>query len=68
MVWIPIFTWIGVLVFAAVILGFCAYELAWKARRLQADLAAFTELGARAQRLQVEVAATQARAARLNAG
>ena len=30
--------WIGAVVLAAVVLGFCAYELTWKSKRLTADL------------------------------
>ena len=37
--WIPIAAWAGALVFAAVVLAFCLYEVSWKARRLQTDLA-----------------------------
>lgn len=37
--WIPIAAWAGALVFAAVVLAFCLYEVSWKARRLQGDLA-----------------------------
>ena len=66
--WVPIGAWIGVSVFAIVILGFCAYELSWKVRRLKADLAAFTELGARAKQLQVDAAALQQRLARTTSG
>ena len=39
MIWIPIAAWAGAVLFAAVVLGFCAYEVVWKARRLQSDLA-----------------------------
>ena len=39
MLWIPIAAWAGAVLFAAVVLGFCAYEIVWKARRLQSDLA-----------------------------
>ena len=68
MQWAPIGAWIGVAAFAVVILGFCAYELSWKARRLKGDLAAFMELGARAQQLQVEAATLQERLARTKSG
>jgi hypothetical protein len=36
--WIAIIAWLAAVVVAAVVLGFCAYELVWKARRLRADL------------------------------
>lgn len=66
--WLPIGAWMGVSVFAVVILGFCAYELSWKARRLKADFDAFTELGARAQQLQVDAAALAERLSRTTSG
>lgn len=50
MIWIPLGAWIGALVIGVVILGFCGYEIAWKSRRLQADL---RELGALAGQLTV---------------
>jgi len=33
-----ILAWAGAVVVALAILGFCAYELVWKTRRLQSDL------------------------------
>jgi hypothetical protein len=59
--WVPWVAWAGVVVLAAVVLGFCAYEVAWKARRLQRDLGALIALGARARELQADVAAVQQR-------
>ena len=38
MIWVPIAAWAGAVLFAVVVLGFCAYEIVWKARRLQSDL------------------------------
>ncbi len=40
MPWIAVIAWLAAVVVALVILGFCAYELVWKARRLRADLQA----------------------------
>jgi hypothetical protein len=37
--WIPLLAWAGAVVVALVVLGFCAYEIVWKANRLRADLA-----------------------------
>lgn len=68
MQWVVIGAWIGVLVFAAVIIGFCAYELIWKARRLRRDLASFLEVGGRAQQLRAEAVAVQQRLARTTSG
>jgi hypothetical protein len=36
--WLPWVAWAGAVVFAAIALGFCAYELTWKAKRLRGDL------------------------------
>jgi len=36
--WIPLAAWLAGLVIALVVLGFCAYEIIWKTRRLQRDL------------------------------
>jgi membrane-anchored protein YejM (alkaline phosphatase superfamily) len=66
--WIALFAWIGVVVFAVIVLGFCAYELVWKSHRLQRDLATLVALGERAQRLQADVTAAQQRLTRLSAG
>lgn len=38
MAWIPIAAWLGALAVAAVVLGYCGYEIVWKTRRLRADL------------------------------
>ncbi len=39
MVWIPIGAWIFAALLLIVILGYCAYEISWKAKRLRGDLA-----------------------------
>ncbi|MCU1655369.1 MAG: hypothetical protein JWO57_25 [Pseudonocardiales bacterium] len=62
--WIAVIAWSAAVVVAAVVLGFCAYELHWKARRLQSDLRRLLELNARLGGLQGEVAAAQERLAR----
>jgi outer membrane murein-binding lipoprotein Lpp len=36
--WIPIIAWLAAAVVAVVVLGFCAYELRWKVRRVRTDL------------------------------
>ena len=58
---VVLFTWIGAVVFAAVILGFCAYELSWKSKRLQGDLGKLSSLSTQLTELQGEVAAAQSR-------
>ena len=61
MEWIPIGAWIGAAVVAVVVLGFCAYELSWKARRLRRDLAQLQELNGQLVDVQGGISAAQAR-------
>jgi hypothetical protein len=62
--WIPVVAWLAAAAFAVVVLGFCAYEIVWKARRLQTDLDRLRTLGESLRRLQDDVAAAQQRLAR----
>jgi outer membrane murein-binding lipoprotein Lpp len=62
--WIPLLVWLGAVVFALVVLGFCAYEIVWKARRLQSDVQRLMALGVALQELQSDVVAAQQRLAR----
>jgi hypothetical protein len=62
-VWIPLGAWIGALVLAVVVLGFCAYEIVWKAKRLQADLIRLQTLNEQVAPLQARLAEAQARIA-----
>jgi len=62
--WIPLFAWIGAVVIAAVVLGFCAYELFWKMRRLRNDMQALQGVGIDLAQLQDHVAAAAQRLAR----
>lgn len=52
MIWIPIAAWAGAVLFAVVVLGFCTYEIVWKARRLQSDLARLQQTQASAMTLR----------------
>lgn len=61
MAWIPIIAWLAALVVAAVVLGFCAYEVTWKAKRLQRDLRALQGLNEQAQVLRGQLVETQER-------
>lgn len=61
---IAVIAWIVAAALAVVVLGFCAYELRWKARRLQDDLAGLAALEEQAEAVQRELAAVQDRAAR----
>ncbi len=60
----PIIAWVAALVLAAVILSFCGYEVWWKARRLQADLARLQALDERLRQLQADIDDAHARALR----
>lgn len=61
--WIPVAAWAAAAVVALVVLGFCAYELAWKSKRLRGDLRELQELAGRAQLLRSDLAAVQERIA-----
>ena len=63
MSWVPIGAWIAAAVVTVVLLGFCAYEISWKAKRLQADLRKLQALNAQLAQLQAELVATQQRVA-----
>jgi hypothetical protein len=61
--WVVGGVWIGAVVLAALVLGFSAYELTWKADRLRRDLARLTGLSDDVTALQGELAAAQQRLA-----
>jgi hypothetical protein len=61
---IPVIAWIAAVVFAVVVLGFCCYEVTWKARRLRRDIGRLQVQGERADSLQRDIAAVQDRLAR----
>jgi hypothetical protein len=61
--WIPLGAWIGALVIGIVVLGFCGYEIAWKSRRLQADLRELGALAAQLAALRDDALAAQQRLA-----
>jgi hypothetical protein len=65
---IAVTAWIVAFVLAIVVLAFCAYEIVWKSRRLQADLAKLQEVALQLQGMQTEVAAVQSRLAGTDAG
>lgn len=63
MTWVPIAAWIAAAVVAAVVLGYCAYEIIWKAKRLRSDLAELQALAGQAQELQQRLSDAQERLA-----
>ena len=63
MLWIPLGAWIAALAIGVVVLAFCGYEIAWKSRRLQADLRDLGTLAAQLTALRDEALATQQRLA-----
>lgn len=63
MAWIPITAWIVAVVVALVLLGFCAYEINWKAKRLQRDIGELNAVADELQELRGRLADTQERLA-----
>jgi hypothetical protein len=63
MVWVPVAAWCFAAVVALVVLGFCGYEVAWKARRLQRDVRRLQDVAAQLPDLQRELATAQQRIA-----
>ena len=63
MVWIPIAAWGAAVLVAAVVLGFCAYEIVWKAKRLRTDLTQLQLMAEQVTDLRSQLAAAQERLA-----
>lgn len=63
MIWVPIGAWIAAVVVMLVVLGFCAYEIIWKARRLQRDLGTLQALNDQVADLRAQITAAQQRVA-----
>jgi Tfp pilus assembly protein PilN len=61
--WVPLAAWGAAAVVALVVLGFCAYEINWKTKRLQGDLRKLQSLNGRLAELQAKVVAAQQRVA-----
>ena len=59
--WIPVIAWIAAAVVAVVVLGFFAYELIWKTKRLQRDVAQLQTLTAQLDSMQHSLAAVSER-------
>jgi type VI protein secretion system component VasK len=60
---IGVLAWAAAAGFALLVLGFCAWELFWRARRLQGDLAEVRDMAVQAGTLRGELAAAQRRLA-----
>lgn len=66
--WLVLGVWIGVLVVAVIVLGFCGYELYWKLRRLRGDIARLDETAEKLRLLQRRAAVIAGEAAQLRSG
>jgi hypothetical protein len=60
-IWIPVAAWIVAVAVAAVVLGFAAYEIWWKAGRLRGDLRRLTALGEELTAVQRDLVAARQR-------
>lgn len=61
--WIPLAAWVAAAAIAVVVLGFGAYEIAWKSKRLRSDVGELLTLGVQLSELQGSIAAVQQRVA-----
>lgn len=61
MQWIPIAAWGAAVLVAVVLLGYCAYEIVWKAKRLRGDLARLRSSVDQLAELRGRLAETQQR-------
>jgi hypothetical protein len=62
-IWVPIGAWCAAVAVAVVLLGFCGYEIAWKTKRLQGDLAQLRRAQEQLDSVRAGLAETQARVA-----
>ena len=67
-VWLVAGVWAFAVLFAIVLLGFAGYELAWKARRLNADRAKLDRTRTELAELAAQLQAAADRAAALRPG
>ena len=63
MSWLPVAAWCFAAAVALVVLGFCTYEIVWKAKRLQRDLGRLQQMSGQLAELQAELTAAQQRVA-----
>jgi len=64
--WVVVGAWIFAGLFAAVLLGFAAYELSWKSRRLLSDQAKLTAVSAQVSAVASDLQRAGARASQLH--
>jgi hypothetical protein len=62
-VWIPVAAWGAAALVALVVLGFCAYEIAWKTTRLRSDLRQLQDVADQLVELRSKLADAQERIA-----
>lgn len=65
---VVVLVWVFVVVASVIILGFCAYEIHWKAARLRADADRLEQTIVDLTALQARLAETQRRAATTRLG
>ena len=63
MSWIPLIAWIAAAVVAVLVLGYCAWDLVGKARRLSRDLGQLESLNDQVADLRTRLAESQERLA-----
>lgn len=56
--WIVVGAWVFAVLFALIVLGFAAYEISWKSRRLVAERAKLEQLMAELTRLGAQLQAS----------
>jgi hypothetical protein len=65
--WIPVTAWAAAIVVAFLALGFCAYEVLWRVRRLRRELVHLRTLGDDLAQLRTGAAGLRGRLARAGA-
>lgn len=63
MLWVPIAAWGVAAAVALVVLGFCAYEIVWKTKRLRGDLQSLEALADQLADLRGQLGEAQERVA-----
>jgi hypothetical protein len=61
--WVPIVAWCFAAVMAIVVLGFCAYEIVWKTKRLRGDVGELKAVADQLLELRTDLVRVQERIA-----